>query len=63
MYRPAVGTHILEPSLQALEPRLQRHIARGDMRESDVRNELAIFSKTLSATEVGQIRVGGIPCP
>jgi len=63
---PTVGTayvrYVLEPSLQALEARLARHIARGDMRSADLRcAALMLVGPTLLA-RLHQGPLGGARC-
>jgi len=59
---PSYVTHLLEPTLQALEARLERHIARGDMRPANVRHAaLALVSPILLA-RLHQSALGGARC-
>lgn len=56
---PAYLEHLLEPTLQAVEARLAVHVARGEMRKSDLRvAALCLVSPLLLAT-LHQCRLGG----
>jgi AcrR family transcriptional regulator len=59
---PAYVNLILEPFLKALEERLQLHIARGELREMDVRQGALILIGPIVLGLLHQDELGGASC-
>lgn len=53
---------VLEPTLQALEQRLQRHIARGDMQDGDTRHAALMLLSPVLLALLHQHDLGGTRC-
>lgn len=56
---PAYLQHLLEPTLQAVETRLERHVERGEMREADLRVAALCLVSPLLLGALHQCRLGG----
>lgn len=59
---PAYVNHVLEPSLQSLEARLARHVARGDMKPCDLRHAALFLVSPLLLARLHQGSLGGARC-
>ncbi|MDX2088825.1 MAG: TetR/AcrR family transcriptional regulator [Kofleriaceae bacterium] len=59
---PAYLNHILEPTLQALEARLARHLAAGDLRPCDLRVAAIHLLAPLLVAVLHQYSLGGQQC-
>ncbi|HEY8210279.1 MAG TPA: TetR/AcrR family transcriptional regulator [Myxococcaceae bacterium] len=62
MLGPAYLNEILEPTLQATEARLARHVARGDFPRCDLRLAALELSSPLVLALLHQIPLGGTRC-
>lgn len=59
---PAYVNHLLEPTLQALEARLERHMARGDMGRTDARHAALMLVSPMLLARLHQGPLGGSRC-